>query len=48
MKDEGCGMWYVSCGGLGMWGRWFVGVGGGGGGEGYEGPGVWAMCSWGT
>ena len=30
MKDEGFGVWYVSCGGLGMWGRWFVGVGGGG------------------
>ena len=28
MKDEGFGMWYVSCGGLGMWGRWFVGGGG--------------------
>ena len=24
MKDEGFGVWYVSCGGLGMWGRWFV------------------------
>ena len=41
MKDEGFGVWYVSCGGLGMWGRWFVGVGGGGG-EGYEVPGVGA------
>ena len=30
MKDEGFGVWYVSCGVYRDVGWWFVGVGGGG------------------